>query len=136
MKLDINGALEQMASQAQGEICMLCANFEPGNGNGCSLKQQLKADIGLGYQDGRLLFNPWQAAVDNVGLKIIQDICCDAFNDELGYPDSHPKRGGWQCWGCGYYLSAQDSVDCREQSLPLEQRMCPVCHNNDTMYAV
>lgn len=130
----LSDAIRQMEAQAPAQVCLTCANFDPGIQGGCFLRLQPKLDTGLDKTSVALLFSPIEES-QPLDPGVVQAIACEGYNSDLGYPDNHPLKGGWVCWDCGRYMSVAESVDSQRENLPSHLQQCS-CGGANSYYAV
>ena len=118
---------EETVQRIPASVCIPCCNCDPGVQGGCFLRLQQRLDLGIKEEGFSTLFQPVKS-LQSVSPNIVRELVCEGYNDEsFGYPDGHPKQGGWVCYNCGYYLSLENSVDSRKERLPENLRGCPKC---------
>ena len=133
LRASLTKIIEKLSRLAQADVCLTCANLSL-TPPYCGLFLKVKADTGVAYKDPRLLFNPVEQARE-LSVPTIRDIACEGYNNELGFPEGHPRDGDWICSACGNPLTRQASVDSRTTSLPHQFRQCRACGASE-FYAV
>ena len=119
-------AFQEAVSTLPAESCITCHNADPGVEGGCFLRLRPQVDLGAKVEGAQTLFKPVKD-IQPLSSLVLRGFCEGYNADGMGYPEGHPRCGGWLCSRCGFYLSKEASVDSRTTRLPTKLQVCPNC---------